>query len=344
MQKFQFVTVDTILAKYSRDFRGLGINTDDAIEWVGEALGFMKIAAASEEAVAFVEVKNYQVEIPKGLHYILQIGRKDNWTREEPASAIIEGISSKGDENCADCGVDINSLVLVDADGRIIVNQDVDYYRPYFDVKHDYSKWTHSSFKKNNFSPVTLSDASFFNSIVSKEQDKKGLYLASSNEYTIVQDQLRFNFKEGFVSIAYYRQMVDCTTGYPMVPDDESAKAAITYYLGWKTKEREGWNHREGSMQLAQIAEARWLKYIKQFKNKAKMPQGLDQYQKLLEGSFSLLPNHKKYYGYFGKKSNNNYSNNNYTNNNGTFVNKNITKNTINNIISSENFTNTNEW
>jgi hypothetical protein len=36
MQKFQFVSADTILAKYSRDFRGLDINVDDAIEWIEE--------------------------------------------------------------------------------------------------------------------------------------------------------------------------------------------------------------------------------------------------------------------------------------------------------------------
>jgi hypothetical protein len=30
---------DTILAKYSRDFRGLDINVDDIIEWIERALG-----------------------------------------------------------------------------------------------------------------------------------------------------------------------------------------------------------------------------------------------------------------------------------------------------------------
>ena len=121
------------------------------------------------------------------------------------------------------------------------------------------------------------------------------------DEYTIVQDQLRFNFQTGFIALAYIRQMIDNETGYPMIPDDESARTAITYYLGWKIKEMEAWNHREGAMQLAQIAEQHWLKYIKQFKNKAKMPTGVDQYQNLMEQSNYLIPNHNRYYGFFGK-------------------------------------------
>jgi hypothetical protein len=300
MQKFQFVTVDTILAKYSRDFRGLGINTDDAVEWIGETLGFMKIASASKESIVFAEVKNYQVEIPKGLHYIIQIARKNDWSQEESAASIIESVVVE-DPDCTDCGADISNLVLVDSDGRILGDQEVAYYRPHFNLQHPYTQWSNSPYKKKQFTPVTLADASFFDSLVCQTEETQGLYKSYSDEYTIVQDQLRFNFKEGFVAIAYLGQMIDCDTGYPMVPDDESAKAAITYYLGWKTKEREGWNHREGSMQLAQMAESRWLKYIKQFKNKAKMPTGADQYQKLMEQHSYLVPNRERYYGFFGR-------------------------------------------
>ena len=33
--RFQYVTVDTILSKYIRDFRNLELNEDEAIEWIG---------------------------------------------------------------------------------------------------------------------------------------------------------------------------------------------------------------------------------------------------------------------------------------------------------------------
>ena len=89
-QKFQFVSIDTIVSKYLRDFRGLDFNEDEVIEWIGEAVGFTKMANASEEAVAFLEVKNYQAELPQWLHYIIQIARKNNWIKEDFSTCTTE--------------------------------------------------------------------------------------------------------------------------------------------------------------------------------------------------------------------------------------------------------------
>ena len=307
MQKFQFIKIDSILSKFQRDFRGLDINESDAIEWIGEALGFMKITSASEEAIAFIEVKNYQASIPNGLHFITQIARNRRW--EKPAdnnNCTIQTIDALHEEtsDCHDCGGFTKDLIPVDCNGAIMGDYEVAYYRPFFDLQYEYLQWANSNTRASQYSPVRLANHSFFNTLVCKEENMENLYCQGCDdydEYTIVQDQLRFNFESGFIAIAYIRQMIDKDTGYPMIPDDESAKAAITYYLGWKVKEQEGWNHREGAMQLAQVAEQRWLKYIKQFKNKAKMPTGVDQYQNLMEQSKYLIPRQNRYYGFFGK-------------------------------------------
>jgi hypothetical protein len=195
-------------------------------------------------------------------------------------------------------------MVLLDCQGEMIADPEVGYYRPYFDLQYEYLGWVHSKSFRTKFTPVRLANHTFFNTLVCQNEASNGLYNNTNylaDEYTIVEDQLRFSFKEGLVAVAYLRSKVDLETGYPMVPDDESAKAAITYYLGWKVKEREAWNHREGAMQIAQIAEARWLKYIKQFRNKAKMPWGTDEYEDLMEQGNYLLPRNKRYYGFFGK-------------------------------------------
>lgn len=294
MQKFQFVSIDTILAKYYRDFKGVDIEEGDAIEWIGEALGHMKLVQASEEAIAFLEVKNHQADIPKGLHNIIQISRYTKWSPTEKESCspqvLLEQLSPAVEE----------TPIVVGCQGELIGDYEIAYYRPFFDLQYEYMGWLKSA-TYADFTPVRLANHSFFNSMVCRLPDEATLYESCTDEYTIVQDKLRFSFKEGFVAVAYTRQMIDNCTGYPMIPDDESAKAAITYYLGWKIKEREGWNHREGAMQLAERAEDRWLKYIKQFKNKAKMPYGVDEHQNLLEEAHYLIPNHRKYYGYFGK-------------------------------------------
>ena len=308
-QRFQYVTVDTILSKYLRDFRGNELNEDDAIEWIGEALGHMKMATLSEEAIAFLEVKNYQAALPNGLHYIIQVAKNNSWVSTEKTTctpqSIIEEINPLVQNNPTGCLGTSSNLVLLNCQGEIIGDSEVAYYRPYFDLQYEYLGWVHSKAFRTKFTPVRLANHTFFNTLVCQTEENAGLYnentAGATDEYSIVEDQLRFSFKEGMVAVAYLRTKVDLETGYPMVPDDESAKAAITYYLGWKTKEREAWNHREGAMQIAQVAEARWLKYIKQFKNKAKMPWGTDEYEDLMEGSNYLLPRRKRYYGFFGK-------------------------------------------
>lgn len=307
-QRFQYVTVDTILSKYLRDFRGNELNEDDAIEWIGEALGHMKMASLSEEAIAFLEVKNYQAELPNGLHYIIQVAKNNAWTPTEKTvctpQVIIEELEPENISECPDCQQPSTPPILLDCQGEPIGDTEIAYYRPYFDLQYEYLGWVHSKSFRTKFTPVRLANHTFFNTLVCQNKNSDGLYNNTNylaDEYTIVEDQLRFSFKEGLVAVAYLRSKVDLETGYPLVPDDESAKAAITYYLSWKVKEREAWNHREGAMQIAQVAEARWLKYIKQFRNKAKMPWGTDEYEDLMEQGNYLLPRNKRYYGFFGK-------------------------------------------
>lgn len=305
MQRYQYIPIDSILAKYHRDFRGVGITEDDAIEWIAEALGHVKMANVSEEALCFIEVKNFQADLPKGLQYIVQIARNTEYDTD-PLNASAEVVINKvkeeevNSEDCIDCDSQYSDLVAVDSNGEPIGDYSVAYYRPYFDLKYEYDKYRNSSFFKRSFAPVRLSDHSFFNSLVCREEEAENLYSSSEYEYTIVQDKLRFSFREGFIVVAYLRHPIDTSTGYPMIPDDESIRAAVTYYLGWKVKERECWNHRQGSCQLADKAEMRWLKYVKQFKNKTKMPYGADQYENLKQGSMYILPNNKRYYGFFG--------------------------------------------
>lgn len=305
MQRYQFTKIDSILSKYHRDFRGLGIEEGDAIEWIGEALGFIKQIGASEEAVAFLEVKNHHAQIPNGLHFIIQTARYNHWspdTYECTPKTIIEELTPTVTSGCDSCNEGWTSnLVPIDCDGEIMGDYEVAYYRPFFDLRFEYDMWRTSSYREQKFTPIRLADNTFFNSIVCREEDMS-IYSSCRDEYTVVQDNLRFSFKEGFIALSYVRQKLDEATGYPMVPDDESAKAAITYYMTWKIKQRE-WivTNREGSKLQAESMEQHWLKYKRQFSAKTKMPQGIDDLQDLMEQSTYLIPRRRDYYGFFGK-------------------------------------------
>ena len=296
-QKFQFVSIDTIVSKYLRDFRGLDFNEDEVIEWIGEAVGFTKMANASEEAIAFLEVRNYQAELPQWLHYIIQIARKNNWVKEDFYTCTTEILEQ------LEVAPVPPAPITTNCQGELSEEVEPVYYRPYFDLQYEYLGWANSRLKQDAFTPVRLSNHTFFNTLVCQTEDTQGAYCndCGEDEYTIVDDQLRFSFKEGFVAVAYLRQKIDTHTGYPMIPDDEYIKAAITYYITWKVKQREAFNHREGAMQLSMMAKNEWENYIKKFKNKAKMPFGTDDYEDLmLQGNY-LIPRRKRYSGYFGK-------------------------------------------
>lgn len=305
MAKYQFISLDTILAKYHRDFRGLGINEGDAIEWIGEALGLAKTYSNSEEAIAYMEVKNYQAEMPNGLHHIIQIAKSNSWTLDNKESCNAEIIveTLKEDTICTDCEDGYaKDLIPIDCQGRIIGGYEVAYYRPFFDLQYEYLGWANKTFSGDSFSPVKLANHTFFNSLVCTVPGMEGLYQGCQDEYTIIGNStLRFSFKEGFVAVAYTRQVTDPETGYPMIPDDESAKSAITYYLAWKFKQREAYNHREGAMQLSKDAESQWLRYIKQFKAKSKMPQTVDDLESMKNESSYLLPRRRRFDNFFGK-------------------------------------------
>lgn len=304
MDKFQYVTVENILAKYTRDFRNLEVSETDAIEWIGEALGFMKLATASEEAIAFLEVKNYQAALPNGLHYIIQIARNTEWDEAQPEQSCSTNTIVNCITTCDTEQEEESCPVVTDCKGQIVnKNYDIAYYRPYFDLQYEYHLWRQSDYFREKWEAVRLANHSFFNSIVCQDPNDSDIYRNQYHyeEYTIAGDMLRFSFESGYVAVAYLRQRVDPATGYPMIPDDEYARNAVTYYLAWKIKQREAYLHREGAMPLAKDAQSQWESYIKKFKNKAKMPHGLDQYQNLAEQSRYLIPRHNRYYGFFGK-------------------------------------------
>lgn len=322
----QFTTVDRVLAKFHRDFRGTDINESDAIEWIGEALGFLKVEQIQEEAVAFLEVENYETNVPAYFNMVIQIAKKRHWIRDNSCDLIQEVNECRcknhnspdckcRDKNCTwtddgckipPCGGCIcqdKTAVYTDCMGNIIGPFEQAFYRPRFDLQWEYNIWRNSEFFNRDFIPVKLSDHTFFNSIVCKESNKDLYkYIPNQEEYTIagtINKKLRFSFKEGLIALAYLRTAIDKETGYPLIPDNESYMAAITYYIKWKIAEWYQWNGREGFQQLPADLERKWLKYARQAKNYAKMPKNLDEYQNLMEQTYAL-PNLYRYKNFFG--------------------------------------------
>lgn len=293
MSMLKYVTVDRVFSKINRDLKGTDLNESDIIEWIGEALEFLEVPQILVEDVKFLKVKDYHAEIPDNLHMITQIAKHNHYNTSyskpkcncEPTQDVVQK-----DCDCEDVDICCEDMLSDSCDPEFL------------NLDWTYDIWTSSRYYKRNYTPVRLATGTFFNSLVCKEKDKS-LYLTCSDEYTIVGDtekRLRFNFIEGNIAISYLKNSVDKETGYPLIPDQISYITAIVYYIKWKIAEMHDWAGREGWSSKTEKAEAKWLKYVKQAKNYMKMPKTLDEYQNLLEQTHYLIPDHKKYYGFFG--------------------------------------------
>ena len=293
----KFTTVETILSKLYAELRGTSLNESDIINWIGEAMDFLNVKETHEEAVAFLKVENYSACVPYNFQMALQLARykKDIITKEceideeEEKEEYVPPIK--------DCDIDCSSIVDITESLFGVLDTS---YRPYFDMQWQYIPWSTSAFRQQSFSPIRLSNHTFFNSLVCEE---KNLYHNCVDEYTIVgtvERKFRFSFKEGYVALSYIKSAVDDETGYPLIPDNIRHITAINYYIRWKIAERKTWMGREGFGRISQMEEQHWLKYVKQAKNNAKMPKTLDDFQDLLEQTHQMIPKQNRYYGFFG--------------------------------------------
>lgn len=300
MSELQFTSVDRILSKLYRETKDDDLNETDAIEWIGEALDFLRVVQMQEEVITFVEVKNYTVNLPKNFQMVLQIARNNMWDSDNKYNCgdLLKEIVEKDEKK-------EKKPIPLDCQGKKLTEDDFAYYRPNLAVRWSYGAWVSNGVYKEKFTPVRLANNTFFDTLVCKEKDQ-GIYKNCNDncdKYTIVgttKKKLRFNFEKGQIALAYVKTAVDDRSGYPLVPDNQSALTAITYYIKWKLAEQKSWRGREGWQGIADKAEQRWLNYAKQFKSYMKMPKSIDDYQDLLEQSHYLIPRLRRYYGYFG--------------------------------------------
>lgn len=311
-------SLDAIFVELRR--RGLiNIHEKDIVEWSGKALESIGVITRYEEAVCFIEVKNHTASMPIGSHSIIQIARNNCCHSKETsvcAGDIYNQLRHPDKSPFKTPGVmtpdpidttafDLNTYVPVPIDcfGEPIDEYSLAYYRPYFDLQYEYSPWKSSAIYKNCFSPVRLTNHTFFDTLVCKEEGFEGLYHHGIiDEYNIYGgDTLRFSFKDGQIALAYTRTPLDPETGYPLIPDDISYISAIVYYIIWKLMEKDFYAGRQGSENRMAEAEKQWIWYCNQSGNKSMMLEGEDEYQNFLDQRNYLLPRMNRFNGFFGK-------------------------------------------
>lgn len=280
--------MDRVFAKLDRD----GVNDfkeDDVIEWTGEALEFMRCVKSYEEAVCFVEVKNFRCSIPKWCHAVIQIAKDNTVTTGMAVTAFTKQVKDIFAEQTI---IDSNGDIINVQSGASVSNNQIT-------MKVDYKVWVDSPYYSGRFSPVRLKSSSFFSSIVCTEIGIP--YHNCQDEYNIVMgDTLEFSFQEGLVAIAYLKQAVEKETGWPLIPDHVSFLSGITWYVDLMLATKDFRKGREGATARMNKAEDKWNWYCKQAGNVDMMPHGIDEHQNLLDQRGYLLPLQNQYFNFFG--------------------------------------------
>lgn len=296
MKHLKYISANRIINKLQRNYPDLEWNDRDIIEWIGEALGLIDAAPMYEDAVAFIEVKNYQCGMPCGIHQIYQIAKNlsyDDSNVSQTATCPGEVILTQEEEQTP-------IPVPLDCRGRPITGVELAYYRPYFDLVYEHDAWMHTNVYHTNYAPVRLAEHQFFNSLVCAHDP--AIYDSCQYEYTIVPKAgvLRFSFETGQIALSYSRQPVD-EDGYPMIPDHESYESAMQSYCIYRKMSQRFYSNKEGSVAQLQKAEQDWQWYCGQAASVSMMMRGIDEMQNFLDMRQHVMPKQHRYFGFFGK-------------------------------------------
>lgn len=176
MNTLQYTTVDRVLAKVHRDLRGINLNESDAIEWIGEALEFLKVRQIQEEAITPLQVVKYESDIPNGLQMIIQVSRCNEALLDDKKSNLSDICK---EENTTPIrlanGTFYNSIVCRNKDNTLYQNCEDEYtivgitekkLRFSFDSGYVLLSYIKNALDKKTGYPLVPDNASYMSAIV----------------------------------------------------------------------------------------------------------------------------------------------------------------------------------
>lgn len=276
MRQTRYTSVYSIIRQVYRDMGIDDVNESDAIEWAADAVEQMSIKENYTVNTAFLEVDNYHCELPANTTKVLQIAksRKCDKLPSTPRSIIME-------VEREECGCDTSSNCGCGTKKR-----------------HNPHLMFCSSFRRNygivfgfgslcgirqKWEEVEPTGNNFFNSGVCNGGEH-----TTDLQYRIQNGNALFSFEKGLIALSYVTPMLD-DDGFPMVPDDVSAREAVSKYIIMKLVTREWYRGREGYQDKMMKAEQDWHWYCKQYKAKMAMPEE-DDYRKLMRQELRMFP------------------------------------------------------
>lgn len=266
MQRFEFVTLDRVLATVQRNLKEEDVSEENIIEWAGEALEELYRKGSLQECVTVAMVENYSVTMPRGFKYISAV-LKNISTEPVTPKIIFEELDK--DSSCDRIHA-ITYFLSVGNDYDTVLRKDPGHTLygiplPFIDLPLSFGSWYASHTCQSKFSRVYLSESKFFKSKVQHSEFTLPEHPCGDRpEYTLQGNTIKFSFEKGQVAISYTKIPVDPESGWPLVPDNQAYINAIFYYIKWKLSEMYSWTGRPGFQNEADRAAALWGKYAAQ--------------------------------------------------------------------------------
>ena len=265
----------TIIRKVFRDLKPTNDNwTDDAVEWIGEALEHIGASPQLVTKNTILTVVDYKVAMPTDLYYVNQVsinvGITPNTTTE--LDSVLAKIKVINDSLAVNPNQDLNHE-LRDLNNQVAILSGI------------YFADTNSS----NLKTLSYGRPTFRKDIHSLGCDNE--FSDFSESYVIENNLIKTSFKDGKLCLSYtaFPLDEDC---YPLIPDDISFSEAMFWYI-YKKLLLGGYAPNPNGMTY-QVAEGQWKYYCTQARNNANFPD-IAGYESFLNQWVRLVPNMNRF-------------------------------------------------
>ena len=275
MALYKNVSSKTIIRKVMRDLKPTNDNwTDDAVEWIGEALEHIGASPQLETKNCILTVVDYKVFLPSDLYYVNQVSIN---------VGISPNVVTELDEVLAKIKV-INDQLAVNP------NQDLNYeLRDLNNQVAILSGLYFADTESNNLKTLSYGRPTFRKDIHCLGCDNE--FSDFSESYVIENNLIKTSFKDGKICLSYtsFPTDEDC---YPLVPDDISFREAMFWYI-YKKMLLGGYIPSMNGIGY-ELAEQQWKYYCTQARNNANFPD-IAGYESFLNQWVRLIPNMNRF-------------------------------------------------
>jgi hypothetical protein len=253
-----------------RDLKPTNDNwTDDAIEWIGEALEHIGASPQLETKNSILTVKDYKASLPADLYYVNQVAIN---------AGVSSSVTSELDEVLAKIQI-INDQLAANP------NQDLNHELRDLNTRVAILSGIYFSDGSSNLQTLSYGRPTFRKDIHALGCDNE--FSDFSESYVIENNLVKTSFKDGKLCLSYTAFPLDefC---YPLVPDDISYSEAMFWYI-YKKMILGGYMPNSNGMTY-QVAEQQWKYYCTQARNAANFPD-IAGYESFLDQWVRLIPN-----------------------------------------------------